>query len=154
MGARVSPLFLVAEAVCLGVAFLAALGLPPLRERRPVPLRGGVRSLLRRRSFLVLLAVSYLTSSGAAIIYAFLGIRLQELGGSADLVGVAFALGAASELPVVAFGGPVLARLGASRLLGLAIAVYAARLVAYSVLPSRPGSCPSRPCTASRTEPS
>ena len=136
MGERVTSLFLVTQAVCLGLGLLAIWSLPILRERAANPLFGGLGVLLRFRPFVVLLLVSYLTTSGAAIMNAFLGIRMQELGGAASLVGLAIALGAASELPVVAWGGWLLTTLGAPRLVTLAVAVYALRFLAYATLPS------------------
>jgi MFS transporter, PPP family, 3-phenylpropionic acid transporter len=75
-----------------------------------------------------------LLSSGAAIMSVLLGIHVQDLGGTASLVGLAFAVSAASELPVVAFGGWLLRRLGPRRLVALAIVVYALRFVAFSAL--------------------
>jgi PPP family 3-phenylpropionic acid transporter len=74
--------------------------------------------------------------SSVAILYGFLGIHLEELGGSANLIGAAVALGAASELPVVALSGWLLSRFGPSRLVALAIGVYAVRFVAYSAIPT------------------
>jgi PPP family 3-phenylpropionic acid transporter len=134
MGARVSSLILVAHAVCLVLALAAVFGVPPLAERRPRPILRGLGILLRNRPFVLLLLVAYLLSSGAAIMYVFLGIHLQELGGTASLVGLAFAISAASELPVVAFGGWFLRHLGARRLVALAIVVYALRFAAFSAL--------------------
>ena len=136
MGDRVSRLFLVAYAVCLVLGLLSVLGLPSLGERSGRSLFGGLRVLLRNRPLVVLLLSSYLMSSGAAIMYGFLGIHLEELGGTANLIGIAVALAAASELPVVAFGGWFLSLLGASRLIALAIVVYAARFVAYALIPN------------------
>ncbi|MDQ3541076.1 MAG: MFS transporter, partial [Chloroflexota bacterium] len=91
-------------------------------------------SASHNRPLLLLLLVSYLLSSGAAIMYIFLGIRLQEIGGDANIVGLAFALSAVSELPVVAFGGWLLNRLGAPRLIGFALCVYIARFSAFSAI--------------------
>ncbi len=136
MGERVTGLALVAHAACLGLGLVAVLGLPPLAERSARPLLGGLGLLARNRPLLLLLLTAYLISSGAAILYGFLGIHLQALGGSTNLVGLAVAIGAASELPVVAFGGRFLARLGAPRLVALAILVYAARFAAVALIRS------------------
>jgi PPP family 3-phenylpropionic acid transporter len=131
MGDRVDRTFFVAHAVCLSLALFASAGLPRIGERQARPLLGGLRQLGRNRPLAALLATSFLVSTSAAAMNSFLGIRLEELGGSASLVGAAIAIGAASELPIVAFGGWFLGRLGASRLITLAIAVYAIRLLAY-----------------------
>ncbi len=134
MGERVSSLVLSAYAACLGLTLLSVVGIPPLAERHARSLLGGLKSVSHNRPLLLLLLVSYLLSSGAAIMYIFLGIRLQEIGGDANIVGLAFALSAVSELPVVAFGGWLLDRLGAPRLIGFALCVYIARFTAFSAI--------------------
>ncbi|MDP9365256.1 MAG: MFS transporter, partial [Chloroflexota bacterium] len=136
MGDRVSNLVLLAYAACLALGLVAVLGLSPLGERAAHPIFGSLGLLARNRPLAVLLLTAYLISTGGALLYNFLGIHLQELGASADLVGVAVAIGAASEFPVVAFGGRFLVRLGAPRLVALAILVYAARFAALTVIPS------------------
>jgi PPP family 3-phenylpropionic acid transporter len=136
MGERATVVFLVAYAGCLGLALVAAVGLPDLGERQPRPLLGGLHELRRNRPFVALLLVAYLTAAGAAIMNGFLGVRLVELGGTAGLVGLAIGLGAASEWPVVALGGWLLARFGPARLVALAIVVYAVRFLAFAALPS------------------
>lgn len=131
MGERVDRTFFVAHAVFLSLALIATAGLPQLGERQSRPLLSGLRQLGRNRPLATLLATSFLVSTSAAAMNGFLGIRLEELGGSASLVGAAIAIGAASELPVVAFGGWFLLHLGAPRLIALSIAVYTIRLLAY-----------------------
>ncbi len=134
MGDRVSSLVLVGYAVCLALTLLSVVGIPPLAERHPRSLLGGLKEITGNRPLLLLLLVAYLLSSGAAIMYTFLGIRLQEIGGSANLVGIAFALSAVSELPVVAFGGWLMTRLGAPRLIGVGLLVYVVRFIASSTI--------------------
>ena len=136
MGDQVSSLFFVAQALCLGLALLSTVRLPTMGEQSRRPVLGGLGDLLRNRPLAVLLVVTYLVSSSSAIMHGYLGIHLKELGGTASLIGAASALAAASEFPVVAFGGWLLARVGPTRLVALAITVYAARFVAFSVLPA------------------
>lgn len=136
MGDQVSPLLLGAHAGCLGLTLLSVFGLPRLAERRPRTLLGGLNEIRRNRPLIVLLAVAYLMSSGSAVMNVFLGIHLEDLDGSANLVGPAFAISAASELPIVAFGGWFLARLGATRLIALALIIYAVRFLAFSTIPA------------------
>ena len=136
MGDGVSSLLLVAHAACLSLALLWLFGLPPLAERRPRPLIGSLREIRRNAPLLMLLGIAYLMSSGAAIMYVFLGIHIEDLDGTANLVGPAFAISAASELPIVAFGGWFLTRFGAPRLIALALVVYAGRFLAFSLAPA------------------
>ncbi|CAA9570578.1 MAG: hypothetical protein AVDCRST_MAG87-2366 [uncultured Thermomicrobiales bacterium] len=136
MGDGVSSLLLVAHAACLGLALVSVFGLPRLAERRPRALFGGLREIRRNTPLLVLLGIAYLMSSGAAVMYVFLGIHIEDLDGTTSLVGPAFAISAASELPIVAFGGWFLSRIGAPRLIALALLVYAVRFAAFSVVPA------------------
>jgi PPP family 3-phenylpropionic acid transporter len=134
MGDRVSSVLLVAYAACLGLTFLTVFPLPRLADRHPRPLLDGLQEIRRNRPLLLLITVAYLLSSGSAIMNVFLAIHVQELGGSASLIGVAFALSAASELPIVAFGGWILARLGTVTTIALALVVYTVRMIAFSLI--------------------
>jgi MFS transporter, PPP family, 3-phenylpropionic acid transporter len=134
MGERVDRLFFIAHASFLLATLGATIWLPRLGERRSQPFFAGFQDLSRNRPLAALLVVSFLVSTGIAAIYGFLGIRIEELGGSAGLIGVAVAIGAISELPVIAFGGRILDRIGAQRLIAMAIAVYTLRLALYSVI--------------------
>ncbi len=135
MGADVTTLFLLAYSACLLLACLCTLRLPRLSERSAGPLWGGLGAVARNGPLVALLLTTFLISSSASAMYGFLSIHLRELGGSAELVGRAFALNAASELPVVAFGAWFLSRLGSTKLLGLAIVVYIIRFIAYALIP-------------------
>jgi PPP family 3-phenylpropionic acid transporter len=59
---------------------------------------------------------------------------MQELGGSNSLVGAAFSISAASELPVIAFGGWLMARLGARHLIVVALLAYLGRFIAFGFI--------------------
>lgn len=134
MGDDVTSLVFAGYAACLGVSLLVVASLPRLGERRAQPLLSGIADVVASRSLSVLLLVAFLLSTGAAVMNIYLGVHIEGIGGSASLIGVAFAVSAASELPVVAFGGWFLTRLGAFRLAALAVAVYAARFFAFSII--------------------
>jgi MFS transporter, PPP family, 3-phenylpropionic acid transporter len=134
MGDEASPVLLVAHALCLALALMALFRLPDLAERRRAPLFTGLRAVLAHRPVALLLLVAFLLSIGAAIISIYLGVRIQEIGGSARQVGLLFAVASASELPVIALGAWLLGRLGAPRLIAVATGVYAFRFVAFSVI--------------------
>ncbi len=134
MGDHVTRLFLIADALFLALALLASFGLPKLGERQRTRLLGGIGFVRGNTRLILLLVTAYLVASGAAIMYGFLGIRIEELGGSATMVGATIAIGAASELPVIAFGGWFLKVFGAPRLIAISIGVYALRLIAYGLV--------------------
>jgi len=135
LGDAVSARFLFVYALCLGLTVLSVAALPPLAERRPRPLFGGLREMTRNRPIVLLLLVAYLIQSGASMLYTFLGIHMQELGGSTEMIGLAFSISAVSELPVIAFGGWLMDRLGAIRLVIVALVAYAVRFIAFGVIP-------------------
>lgn len=134
MADDVSAIVLAAHGAFLGLALVSVFGLPSLAERRALPLFGGLKTVLLNRSIILLLLVAYLLSSGAAVMNIYLGIHLEDIGGTATHVGVAFAVSAASELPVIAFGGWFLRRLGAMRLVALAIVIYGVRFLGYGLI--------------------
>ena len=134
MGDNVSSLLLLAHGTLVGLALVSVFRLPPLAERRSAPLFAGVKAIAQNRPAALLLLIAYLLSVGAAVISIYLGIRIQDIGGSATQVGLAFAVASGSELPVIALGGWLQHRLGAPRLVALAIVVYAIRFVAFSVI--------------------
>lgn len=129
-----TSIIFLAYAACLLLTLLSVVALPPLAERHTRPLFGGLRSVLGNRPLMLVMLVSYLTSSAASLIYVFLGIHVQELGGSNALVGAAFSISALSELPVIAFGGWLMAKLGARRLITLALLAHLLRFIAFGFI--------------------
>jgi PPP family 3-phenylpropionic acid transporter len=136
LGDRVTSQFLFYYAGCLVAAWLSIFGLPHLSERRPRPLLDGLQAVRRSKPFLLLLLVAYLLASGYAVIASFLGIHIQELGGSTGQVGLAYAISAVTELPVLVFSGWILTRLGSRRVLEIAICFYLLRFGLLSFAPS------------------
>lgn len=134
MGERASPVLFVAHGVLAGIALAALLRLPALAERRAAPLFDGFRVVLHSRPTALLLLIAFVLSVGAALINTYLGVRIEEVGGSASQVGLAFAIASASELPVIALSGWLLDRLGAPRLVGMAIVVYLVRFISFSTM--------------------
>jgi MFS family permease len=126
LGKDVSATILVAYALCFAITLVSVFGLPALAERHPRPILAGLGEARHNLPLLLLLTVAYLLASSSAIMYTFLGIHMQDMGGSASLVGLAFAL--------VAFGGRLLARFGAFRLICFALAVYTVRFLAFSLI--------------------
>lgn len=131
-----SGFFLIAYAIALLFAFGATLGLPPLNSRSTRRAKGSLMIVMRNWPMILMLATTFLVSSSTSIIYNYLGIYLTELGGDTQLIGTAFALSSISQWPIMIFGSWFFARLGAKRMLTLAIVIYIVRLLFYSVLPA------------------
>lgn len=136
MAGGISSRFLVAYAICIVMTWASMFTVPKLFERRPRPLLDGLHSIKRNRPFLLVLLVAYLLASGMGVVHAYLGIHIRELGGGADLVGIAYAAAGISEIPVVAFGGWLMARMGAHRLVIVALVMYSVRFVALGFVGS------------------
>lgn len=127
MGEEISSLFLYAYALFMVLTFAFMYRLPNLSERQPMQYSTGLGELLGNRALVLLLAVAFLLAVGYAVIYVALGIHIRAIGGTTDLVGVAFAVGAAAELPAFLFGGKLIKRLGERRVITYAIGFYAVR---------------------------
>ena len=136
MGGEVSRLFLGGYAAGLLLCLAATLGLPPVRLQAVKWRWSDAARVAHRPAMLVVLLTVVLVSSSMSTMFNFFGLYLAELGGGTEIVGVANAVGALSELPVMAFGGWLVLRLGSRRLLALAIVVFCSRFLLYTVLPS------------------
>ncbi len=130
----VSNVFLLVYAACLGLALVAVIGFPAISERRLRPLFGSLGIVRGNARLQLLLGTAFVIAIGSATIGTFLGLRIQDLGGSSGLVGGAFAISALAELPIVAFGGWFLARLGPVRMIAFALLAYVIRFVANAVI--------------------
>ncbi len=135
MGQSITRWFLLAYAATLIMLAVSTLGLPTLKLRSQTRVWGGAAAVVRQPAMLVLLLTFFLISSSTSPSYSLFGIYLTELGGSAGLVGVASGLSAVSELPIMIFGGWLLTKLGARRMLTISLICYVIRFALYSVVP-------------------
>ena len=136
MGAEVSRVFLLAYAACLGLAGIATLWLPDLALQTARPLWQGAAQVLRAPGMRALLLTALLATVGSAILNTFFGVYLREIGGDTQRVGLASALGAVSEMPMLIGSRWVLRRLPSHRLLILALATYTLRFALYGLPPA------------------
>jgi PPP family 3-phenylpropionic acid transporter len=95
--------------------------------------------LAGQRRYISLLIMSVFVGFGAACFVNFVGLRLLSLGGNSGQVGLAFALNALTEIPVMYIGGRLLLRFGKTKLLlgglfGLAAAYALAGLAPTPLL--------------------
>ncbi|HLU37718.1 MAG TPA: MFS transporter, partial [Thermomicrobiales bacterium] len=77
----------------------------------------------------------YMMASGVAILNMYLGIHIRSLGSGTDVVGTAFAVSAMSELPVIGFGTLIMSRIGARRMIIIALVAYIVRFSMLAVAP-------------------
>ena len=109
---------------------------PPLRDRND-PKIWALGALFRSapRLFAVLLA-SLLVAIGVNATLTFVPLRIGGLGGGPVLVGLAMALAAAVEVPVMAFSARLVRRIGLKGCFVLAALQYAIAFLAISILSS------------------
>lgn len=133
MGANISNFFLFAYSGALLLGCVATFGLPTLERRQGESMWQGVSAIVRNRAVLLLLINVYIATSSASVMFGFLGIYIAEVGGSAQLVGMASAVGAISELPIFVLGARLLARLDSRRVLLFAMIVYVVRFTLHGI---------------------
>ena len=137
MGKDVSNLFLYAYAGFLLLTFVSMWGLPDLAPRQPSNIIGGLKDVSANRPLVLLYVVAFLLMIAYATIYLALGIHMRDtLDGTANQVGLAFAVGAASELPAFVFGHRLIRKYGEVRLIVVVILVYALRFLLLALVPS------------------
>lgn len=120
------------------LTFVASLAQPQRRYRLQGALQVGLRRLLGSRAFLTFLLTASLLSVTTSAVSNFLGLYIIQLGGRAGEVGMAWAIGATVELPVVFFGRHLLDRFGRRGVLILALSAFALRWFLMS-LATTPG---------------
>lgn len=132
-GGRIGLLFPV-FAISLALAFLAALFAP--RQNAPTRARHveGIGSLLRRRHIVLFLILAGIGFGTAASYNTFFALYMHDLGAGTGIIGVAAALASTSELPVMAYSGRLVARLGVKRLLMVGLGAGAARWFWYGLV--------------------
>ncbi|UCC21506.1 MAG: MFS transporter [Planctomycetota bacterium] len=90
--------------------------------------------VLRNWRLIVFLVIAFFYGIGSAPVWSFFGVYLKDIGASRQLMGVAFGLDAAIELPFYFFSNFFVKRFGAKRVLTFAVLMFAVRLFLYSVI--------------------
>jgi PPP family 3-phenylpropionic acid transporter len=118
----------------LVVTGFLSLALAPRRPSRSVSMRSGVSALLRQRSMAVFLVGALLAWMALAAVNAFFSIYIVSLGGSDLTVGLAWAVGATVEVPLMWFFPALAGRFGADRLLIAGAVTFAVRGAAAAII--------------------
>src|SRR5690606_9632685 len=104
---------------------LLALLLPIERLAQRTNLITGLKSLRKQVAYSSFLAMNVLMGAGAAGFISFIGLRILALGGTEAQVGMAYALNAVTEIPVMFAGAALLARFRPSRLIVVGLLGFA-----------------------------
>jgi PPP family 3-phenylpropionic acid transporter len=121
----------------MGIAALLALRLPAdgVKASRQ-PIGPSLKRLLARRELLLFLGVVGLVQMTQAAHATFFSIRLGSLGGTSGMVGVAWGLGALTEVPVWTFLPQFVRRWGPLPLLVIASVSFGVRWILYGLVAS------------------
>jgi PPP family 3-phenylpropionic acid transporter len=115
INARGLPWLFYGNAALLLVSGLIALAMPPRRQTWQTSFRASVGQLLRRRPLALFLVGTFLVGASLQASYSFYPLHLIALGANPAWLGLAGALGALAEVPVLYASGRIFERLGLRR---------------------------------------
>jgi len=119
-------------AVFMVATLVVSRFLPPRREVWAAPKLRGLRILLGDRVFVLFLVSVFLLSVAVTAVNNFFSLYMDALGASEGVVGLAWAIAALTEVPVMFLSGALLRRLTARGLLIVGLSMYALRWLLYS----------------------
>lgn len=118
------------------VAVYALMGAPhSLRGAGLEMTLADLARLLRARTMGLFLVGSVLVWTALSAVNTFFSIDVIAVGGGAQMVGVAWALGAVIEVPLMTAYPAIAGRLGTERLLVVAVVVWAVRAAGFALFP-------------------
>ena len=116
------------------VTFLFSLFQPERKHVLQSTLRHGLRILLYQREILIFLFSIFLLAVTVGAVSSFLSIYLDGIGAVEGYIGLAFAIAAISEVPVMLYSGRIMRRIGSSGLLKVAFLTFALRWILLSFI--------------------
>jgi MFS transporter, PPP family, 3-phenylpropionic acid transporter len=114
-------------AVLLALAGTLALGLPARHQMWRLSYRASLRQLMRQRPLFLFLCATFLIGATLAASYAFYPLFMVSLGANPAWLGLAAALAAGTEVPVLFFSGSIFKRFGLRNSLVFACLLFALR---------------------------
>ena len=116
------------------ITFLFSLFQPARKHVLQSSLRHGLRILLYQRKILTFLFSIFLLAVTVGAVSSFLSIYLDGIGAVEGYIGLAFAIAAISEVPVMLYSGRIMRRIGSSGLLKVAFLTFALRWILLSFI--------------------
>jgi MFS transporter, PPP family, 3-phenylpropionic acid transporter len=113
---------------------LVAMRIPYAAAAGRQPLGGGLTLVVRDGRWIPFLLAGFAGGVGLALVSYFLPLHLRDLGADYGLIGLAVAIPAASEIPFMFFGGILLTVVGPRRMIIVAVAAMALRLLLTGVI--------------------
>ncbi len=121
-------------AVVMIAALVVTLRLPVPTAVAGHRFGAGLASMLRDTRWFGFLGTVFVSGICSSLVLTFLPLYWRALGGDLTLIGLGVTTAAISELPVLAFGGALLLRIGARRILIAASLAWAVRLALYPLI--------------------
>ncbi len=118
----------------ISLTFIFCLFRPPISGSVQIPAWGDLGSLLADPSVVFFLISVFLVAAGSGGAMNFFSIYLDGIGATEGIIGLAWALAAISEIPVMLYSGVLMRRLGAAGLLKLAFFIYGVRWLLFSFI--------------------
>ena len=132
-GPRGLFLVMVPAVLLTAVAAYVLLGEGKRTDVRRLPWSLSQLGFLRERRLGLFFVGAVLLWATTAAVSTFLSVRIADLGGSSQLVGYAWALGAAVEVPIMFSFPRLVRRFGSERLLVIAALAYVVRSTAFAL---------------------
>jgi MFS transporter, PPP family, 3-phenylpropionic acid transporter len=114
-------------ALMMSLFLITAFYLPNERIRLAGSLLGGLGQMVRQPAWLIFAVSAFLLWISNNGVMNFIGITVQQMGGSASMIGWVWMAAALAEVPVMIFSGQLLKRVGSTRLLLIAFSLFAVR---------------------------
>ncbi len=127
-------LFFSGYIVFIFLAFMVAWFQPPRKEILRSTLGQGLKNLLDNKIFMLFLVSVFIVTLTSGGVMAFFSIYMDAIGAKEGLIGLSWALSALSELPVMAFSGKIIRRIGSKGILTIGIITYIVRWVLFSII--------------------
>ena len=124
-----------AYALIMGGLLLASAWLPNEPVRLTGSLWGGLGPMVRQRAWLIFAICAVLLWISNNGTMNFIGIAVQGMGGSAQLIGLVWMMSAVAEIPVMLNSERLIGRFGHARLLIAAFAAFTLRSALLAVMP-------------------
>ena len=93
-------------------------------------------AMLRQPRWLVFVIAIMLMWVAANGMHTFLGVYLAEMGASQGLIGIAMALGGATEIPTMYFGARLLKHFAPKKMIAIGMFSYMVRMFFYAIMPT------------------
>ncbi|WP_026962621.1 MFS transporter [Alicyclobacillus herbarius] len=119
----------------LAISALSAYPHPRLVTRSKGTLLGGIRGLLRNRSFVALLVAAFLVSVGQVVNNNFFSLYYHDLHRPMGWLGVILGCGALTELPCFFLSGRLIQRFGAKAVFFFGSGVFTLRWLVLAFAP-------------------